>query len=116
MARKIIWRRVRCPVCGDRITNNALGRAAHIRHCGGVQTPPKKGTTSMKTTIVAVILALSGFAPAFAYCPPSDGIIPDNRCETREWLDRMARDQERRDMSRPIVCETYGRQTICRRD
>jgi hypothetical protein len=33
MTRKIRWRRVVCPICGDRITNNALGKAAHIRHC-----------------------------------------------------------------------------------
>jgi hypothetical protein len=25
--------RVVCPICRDRITNNALGRAAHIRWC-----------------------------------------------------------------------------------
>jgi hypothetical protein len=35
MRGKIRWRRVLCPVCGDRITNNALGRDAHIRHCTG---------------------------------------------------------------------------------
>jgi len=33
LRRKIHWRRVLCPVCHDRITNNALGRAAHIRNC-----------------------------------------------------------------------------------
>jgi hypothetical protein len=33
MTRKIRWRRIICPVCGHRITNNALGRDAHIRHC-----------------------------------------------------------------------------------
>jgi hypothetical protein len=35
MTRKINWGRVTCPKCGDRITRNALGRAAHIRHCTG---------------------------------------------------------------------------------
>lgn len=40
MRRKIHWRRVPCPVCGDRITNNALGKAAHIRHCKGRNPPP----------------------------------------------------------------------------
>jgi hypothetical protein len=39
MARKIIWRRKPCPVCGDRVTVNALGRAAHIRHCTGKPRP-----------------------------------------------------------------------------
>ena len=33
--RRIRWRRVRCPICGDSITSNALGRAAHVRHCQG---------------------------------------------------------------------------------
>ena len=33
MARKINWRRVTCPICRDKITNNALGREAHIRAC-----------------------------------------------------------------------------------
>lgn len=33
MARKIRWRRVHCPICGTLITNNALGKAAHIRNC-----------------------------------------------------------------------------------
>jgi hypothetical protein len=35
MARQIHWGRVTCPYCHDRITNNALGRDAHIRHCKG---------------------------------------------------------------------------------
>jgi hypothetical protein len=39
MARKIRWRRVTCPKCGDRITSNALGRAAHLRHCTGRPRP-----------------------------------------------------------------------------
>ena len=33
MARPIRWGRTTCPICRDRITNNALGREAHIRHC-----------------------------------------------------------------------------------
>jgi hypothetical protein len=33
LKRKIRWRRVHCPTCGTLITNNALGREAHIRHC-----------------------------------------------------------------------------------
>lgn len=32
---KSIWRRVPCPRCGDLISNNALGRNAHIRSCTG---------------------------------------------------------------------------------
>ena len=33
MRKKIRWRRVQCPICRTLITNNALGKAAHIRHC-----------------------------------------------------------------------------------
>ena len=31
--RKIRWRRKACPTCGNLVTMNALGRAAHIRNC-----------------------------------------------------------------------------------
>ena len=33
--RIIRWRRVHCPVCSTLISNNALAREAHIRHCTG---------------------------------------------------------------------------------
>lgn len=35
MPRKIHYGRKPCPRCGDLITKNALGRAAHLRHCTG---------------------------------------------------------------------------------
>lgn len=49
MARKINWGRTTCPHCRDRITKNALGRAAHIRHCTGVPKPDKEYPRSHRT-------------------------------------------------------------------
>lgn len=39
MARKIRFGRKPCPRCRDMITTNALGRAAHLRHCTGTPRP-----------------------------------------------------------------------------
>jgi hypothetical protein len=44
MARKIRYRRTPCAKCRDMITTNALGRAAHMRHCNGVPKVDKRDT------------------------------------------------------------------------
>lgn len=63
MARKIIWRKKPCPVCGDRITVNAIGRAAHIRWCG-VKKPAAKKPVPAKvdpTTQLGFLGPMPGF-------------------------------------------------------
>ena len=42
MPRRTRYGRRPCPCCGERVTTNALGRAAHMRHCNGPNTDPVK--------------------------------------------------------------------------
>jgi hypothetical protein len=46
--RRIRYGRKRCPICGDMVTKNAMGRAAHIRWCSPAKAAAKAAKANPK--------------------------------------------------------------------